>query len=687
MSAKQCCFLVLLTAVLLRLSSAATVPGPFQQINNTLNSDLTAFNTTLNSVWNGTKSPVLFTGTLTDADANAGPQLVNTGYFTGVQIQIQEMKAMGVKAVMVQVGFPMLYEPFFSSQSQYQQFVSFYQQVADGIRALGMKVVVENDILLSNDVQAGWNTGPFYKTLNWTQYQAARAQTAAVIAQTMKPDYMVVVEEPDTEAAMTGQTEANTVSGSTSLLSQILTSVRAANVTGLKLGAGVGSWLYQFLEFIQSYLTQPVDFIDMHIYPVNNTGSVNFLTNALTIATTVAAASKPLTMTECWINKEGNNEFGTLTADQIRARNVFSFWEPLDAYFLQIMESLAYYTQMIFMAPSNPEYYWAYQTYSTSLAGQTPGYLLSQEILLAQEAMQVGSFTSTGVSFYNGIIPAPDTTAPSTPTNLSGSSNSSSMTSMTWTASTDNIGVTAYSILRNGTQVAKTAQAQFQDTGLKAATTYTYVVKALDLGGNASGVSQPVLITTKDAGPPNPPANVTAKVGGGPLITLSWAPSTDVNVNSFLVFRGTSSTSLTQVAVTYSTTTSYTNYPLSPGTKYYFGVKAQDNSGYVSAMSTIVSATTPAPPSPPTNVKATALSSTKVSLTWSASTGGEPIAAYYIFRGGAPSNLVQIATRGNTSYTDTTVSPKTKYDYAVQAVDTGGDQSPKSAVVSVTTPN
>ena len=76
-----------------------------------------------------------------------------------------------------------------------------------------------------------------------------------------------------------------------------------------------------------------------------------------------------------------------------------------------------------------------------------------------------------------------------------------------------------------------------------------------------------------------------------------------------------------------------------------------------------------------------------VSVTWSASTGGMPIAAYYIYRGNSPSNLAQVATRTATSYTDTTVTPATRYYYAVQAVDTGGDLSPMSATVRVSTPD
>src|SRR6202167_6101838 len=198
-------------------SASTTTPPPasFQALYTSLDNYLVSFNTTLNAQWNGVKSPVLFTANLYNANANSGPQIVNSGPVASVLAQLQELKAMGVQAVTVEVGFPMLYEPFFSTQAQYQQFVTFYQNVAASVRGVGLKLIVEDEFLLNDSVVDGWNPAAFYATLNWTQYQAARAQTAVTIAQTMQPDYMVVLQEPDTEATMSGKTEATTERGPT----------------------------------------------------------------------------------------------------------------------------------------------------------------------------------------------------------------------------------------------------------------------------------------------------------------------------------------------------------------------------------------------------------------------------------------------------------------------------------------
>jgi len=564
-----------------------SVPPNFQGMYTTVNTQLATFNTTLNLL-PPSKYAVQYAAELKNADSNAGPLLVNSGSMTGVQRQLQELKAMGVKAIMVQVGFPMLYEPFLTSQGvSYTQFVSFYQQVASQVRAAGLKLIVENDILLANDVQSGWVVAPFYATLNWTQYQQARAQTAVVIAQTMQPDYLVVLEEPDTEATNTGQSEVNTASGATTLVSLILTSVRQAGVPNMKVGAGMGTWLHGFLSFVQDFVTLPLDFIDMHIYPVLS----SFLPNALTIATTAAAAGKPVSMSECWLNKMSS--LPPPPTDQVRALDPFSFWQPLDSYFFQTVENLANHTQMAFLSITGSQYFAAYLPYDSSTANLTPSEILSQESSQASLNMDAGTYSSSGMSYYHSLVKPPDVTPPSVPTNLSGVSANSTTASVSWTAATDNVGVAAYSVVRNGVQVGTTIDDFYQDSGLTQGTTYQYQVKAFDLAGNGSNFTSPISVTTREVTPPTTPTHLAATVISKQEIDLAWAPSTDnVGILLYQVYQGTSATSLSQVASTQATVTSYHAYHLNSGTTYYFAVAAMDNDGNVSNMSQVVAATT-----------------------------------------------------------------------------------------------
>jgi endo-1,4-beta-xylanase len=101
----------------------------------------------------------------------------------------------------------------------------------------------------------------------------------------------------------------------------------------------------------------------------------------------------------------------------------------------------------------------------------------------------------------------PDTSAPSAPSGLVASATTSSSVSLSWTASTDNVGVTGYQVLRapgasggSFAQVGSSTSTSFTNSALSAATTYRYQVRAVDAAGNASAVSNTVTASTQSGG-------------------------------------------------------------------------------------------------------------------------------------------------------------------------------------------
>ncbi|MEK7187296.1 MAG: Ig-like domain-containing protein [Patescibacteria group bacterium] len=103
----------------------------------------------------------------------------------------------------------------------------------------------------------------------------------------------------------------------------------------------------------------------------------------------------------------------------------------------------------------------------------------------------------TTISFSVASTPTVDTQAPTTPANLSATPVSTSQINLSWTASTDNVGVTGYRVYRNGIQLATAPSNSYQDLGLTAATTYSYTVQATDAAGNNSAQSGSVSATTQ----------------------------------------------------------------------------------------------------------------------------------------------------------------------------------------------
>ena len=58
--------------------------------------------------------------------------------------------------------------------------------------------------------------------------------------------------------------------------------------------------------------------------------------------------------------------------------------------------------------------------------------------------------------------------------------------SLSWAASTDDVGVAGYQIYRNGVQVGTITDTNYTDSGLTGNTAYTYSIDAYDAAGNVS---------------------------------------------------------------------------------------------------------------------------------------------------------------------------------------------------------
>ena len=166
---------------------------------------------------------------------------------------------------------------------------------------------------------------------------------------------------------------------------------------------------------------------------------------------------------------------------------------------------------------------------------------------------------------------APDTTPPSAPTGLAGTAVSMTQINLTWTASTDNVGVTGYRVercqgadlhqLRPGRHADRRRASA--DTGLAPSTSYRFRVRAVDAAGNLSAYSDIATATTlpPDTTPPTAPSGLTATAAGSTQVNLAWTASTDnVGVTGYRVERcqGAGCTNFTQVATPTATTFSDT---------------------------------------------------------------------------------------------------------------------------------
>jgi chitodextrinase len=185
-----------------------------------------------------------------------------------------------------------------------------------------------------------------------------------------------------------------------------------------------------------------------------------------------------------------------------------------------------------------------------------------------------------------------DTVAPSAPTALAASGTAQTTTNLSWTASTDNVGVTGYDVYQGATLLGTVTGTTYNVTGLTASTAYTFSVKAKDAAGNISASSNVVNVTTLapvvDTTAPTAPTALTASGTTATATNLSWTASTDnIGVTGYDVYQG--ATLLGTV-----TTTTYAVTGLTASTAYAFSVKAKDAAGNISVASNVANVTTSA---------------------------------------------------------------------------------------------
>jgi chitodextrinase len=275
-----------------------------------------------------------------------------------------------------------------------------------------------------------------------------------------------------------------------------------------------------------------------------------------------------------------------------------------------------------------------------------------------------------------------DLNPPSAPSNLSYAADGMTVT-LAWGASTDDVGVTGYDLSYGSFFLGTFGDTSVALIGFKAATPYDFTVRARDAAGNVSVASNQITVLLSagnDTTPPTAPTNLTAANVTSTSVFLRWTASTDDrSVVVYQIYAGTTNVG------TAPGSTSATISNLKSGTAYVFTVTALDAAGNVSPSSAALSVTTlnaadTVPPSAPTNLTASNVTGTSVTLSWSASTDNVAVTSYTLYSGSA----IAATTPGLTAAVSG-LSPGTVYSFTVMAKDAAGNTSSSSSALSVTT--
>ncbi len=370
---------------------APPVPAPYQGLVPTLQGQLSSFATQVGPPSSGAHT--VMAANLIAADGNIGQGLLTPNALNTASTMLQRLKQMGLRGIMLEVGFPLLL-PSFPNSAGYG---SFYQQVAQMIHADHMTLSVEvNPVFTSPQISS---LHPDYRGLTIDSYAAEQRQEAQAIIDTMHPDYLTILDEPDTFG-----------SNLSLPLNNPTTVVRLVNLelTGLtrgstRVGAGTGTWSPPAYD--QALLNQTsIDYLSVHVYPMAQLDIQNLNTD-------LAAANqahRPAVMDEVGFYKNlisGNfGASGTIHANPTGAANeqkllTFSFFEPLDQQFLTLITRYARNRGVVFLAPFETPTFFASVDWNPTLDAK-PNLqfraVINQAVLAA---MSAGTLSSVGHTY------------------------------------------------------------------------------------------------------------------------------------------------------------------------------------------------------------------------------------------------------------------------------------------------
>jgi len=211
-----------------------------------------------------------------------------------------------------------------------------------------------------------------------------------------------------------------------------------------------------------------------------------------------------------------------------------------------------------------------------------------------------------------------------------------------------------------------------------------YEVTVTEQFGCSSNYSVPFSVV--DANGTNPPEAVLNFSGfalSNTSIQLQWSqnPNPTFNETAFEIYRKAPNEEYELIDITEGDASSLTDIDLQANTSYSYLIRAINENGASGNIETTIKTLVDAiPPSPPTNVRATATSGNSVTLAWDAATDDVGVEKYQIFRNGSLSTI--------TSDTQTTLfslNSEEVYRFYVKAVDFTGNLSPASEQIVVAT--
>ena len=360
------------------------VPGKYRALYSELGSKLKDLDRTIRSQWNGKKSDTKFGVELLVANSNRGEVLLTNRVLYATGLTLNRLQDLGVQSVAVSIQFPMLTPSF----PRFGEYVEFYKRVAREIRKRKIGFIVEIGAFFREPEFTKIKVDYSHLTIN--TFKAQLREMVEIIIEDLRPDYLTIFTEPTTQTKNTGLDFS--VSNFTGIIQHV---VDGLSPKGVRLGAGAGTW-EQFEYFTTLMHISQLDYIDMHIYPIQGDLVLD------RIAKTAKQAKqhrKDVSIGETWLYKVSGRELKTISWKKAFARDVYSFWQPLDSSFIEVMVSLSHQVEAEFCSFFWMKYLYGYMDYNSQTRTLRPQQLINKMDAIAGQLILDNTLSQTGEKF------------------------------------------------------------------------------------------------------------------------------------------------------------------------------------------------------------------------------------------------------------------------------------------------
>jgi hypothetical protein len=363
------------------------VPNRFRKLYRELAGLLDRFNASVGDR-RGRGGSVVLGGEVLPANAHRGPGLLDDkSAFPGSVMYIDRLKDLGAGGVSISLSYPLMTDNYPRSA----EYWSFYKRLTDEVRKRGLKLHIKTGPMFTEKEFTDVKTD--YSKLDAPTYFREKMRMNQRISEELRPDYLSIGNEPSSEMQI--MKLKFTANDYTRYISD---SLRSMNRRGVLVGAGTGNW--DSTEYVTKFARETdLDYIDIHVYPLASRRD-DYLQRAVEMARIARSARKRLVIGECWLYKAAPGELNANpTAASVFARDVYSFFAPLDSEFLEAMTRLGRAEGIEYISPFWTKYFFAYVDFGKTGLFAGPKQKTAQADKAMVAALMANRYSPTGEAY------------------------------------------------------------------------------------------------------------------------------------------------------------------------------------------------------------------------------------------------------------------------------------------------